>query len=399
MKELNRARFNVGIGWFVLMFCIGLLDLPFRYFLRDNLFLSASAIATFFAIVNIPIYSKPLLGFFLDIIKQRGTNTRNHIMLCLCCSCVLYMILGYVHTIKEALWYYLFLTVFLGMLSIIFGAMIVEYGKKHQNTGGLSSLRIAVIKIAIIISGPLGGYLAIKDIRITTTICATLMVILVPIFMFSFHEKRTSDSNSGIGNNIKFQFKNLIHSKVLLTTILLIFLWKIAPGFITPLWYHQTDTLHFSSSFIGLLSSLLAGGGILGAVIYGRICKRINLKTLLILGTIVDAIDSLFYLGYNGPVSAIIITSLNGVTAALCALPLYDLAARATPNKSESLGYALILSVWNFADAISDIFGTKLFDVYHLGFSDLVWINTISTIAILLFIPLIPKWVTQYTDQ
>ena len=399
MKELNKARLNIGVGWFVLLFCIGLLDLPLRYYLKQELHLSASSIATFFALANIPIYIKPIMGFVMDIVRLRGVNKLLCMVWPLLFSCLFYIILGNTSTVEGAFASFFVLTFFLGLLSITLGAMLVEYGKKLQNTGKLSSLRIGVIKCAVIIGGPVGGYLATKDIWISTSICAALMAILIPIYMVLFREKETVTKSNDILSDIKNQFQIVINSRILLMTVGLVFVWKIAPGFITPLWYHQTETLHFTPGFIGLLTSIIAAGGILGAVIYGYACKYFNLRVLLVFGVIIDAIETILYIGYNSEVSALIITSLYGITSASCALPLYDLAARATPKKCESLGYALILSVWNLADALSDVWGTKLYDDYHMGFNNIIWIHTISTIVILLFIPLIPKSVTQYTDK
>lgn len=399
MKEFSKARFNLGIGWFVLMFCMGLMDLPFRYFLKDGLSLSASELAWFFAIVNIPIYIKPILGFFTDVVKLRGSRRKKQMLISLLICSFFFFILGFVSTTEEALLSYFILTLFLTQVSIVLGAMIVEYGQKYQNTGGFSSLRIASIKIAVLVGAPIGGYLAMKDINISTSICAVMMMTLLSLYVMTLKEDHTEKKDNHLYTEIKNQFYNLLHSRVLLLTILLIFLWKISPGFTTPLLYFQTEQLLFSSSFIGVLYSLMAAGGILGAIMYNHLCKQINLRRLIILGITIDAIDSIVYLGYNGQMSAVLITSLNGITAALCALPLYDLAARATPQNSESIGYALILSVWNIADALSDVLASKLYDDYNIQFHGLVWINTLSTLTIILFVPFIPKWITNYTDK
>lgn len=397
--KLNTARFNVGIGWFFLIFCISVLDLPMRFFLKDSLGMTASAIAMFFAIANIPTYAKPVYGFFTDSVRLMGTRRRAYLIITLPICCILYIVLGFAHSRGEALGLYLSLTFFLSILSIILGALIVEYGKQYQMTGGLSSLRLAVTKIAVLVAGPIGGYLATKNLFVCTSICAIILAWLLLIYLFSFKEEHIPSELTDIRSEIRKQFQNLTHTRVLWLAGLLVFLWKIEPGFNTPLLFYQTNVLQFNSNFIGTLYSLFAVAGIFGAIIYGYACKRINLRTLLIIGIIIDALDSLIYLAYAGQVSAIIITTLNGMTAMLCVLPLYDLAARATPVGSESLGYALLLSVWNLADAISDVFGSKLYDFFNLGFNDLVWINTITTAAILLLVPLIPKGITSSKDR
>lgn len=260
-------------------------------------------------------------------------------------------------------------------------------------------MRLAVTKIAVLVAGPIGGYIATKDLYVCTSICVIILVTLLCVYLFSFNEERIPAELTDTRSEIRKQFVNLTHSRVLWLAGLFVFLWKIEPGFNTPLLFYQTNVLHFNSSFIGTLYSLFAAAGILGAIIYGYACKWINLRTLLILGIIIDALDSLIYLAYASQVSAIIITTLNGMTAMLCILPLYDLAARATPSGSESLGYALLLSVWNLADAISDVLGSKLYDYFNLGFNNLVWINTITTAAIILLVPLVPKGITAGTDR
>lgn len=146
MKDLTEAKINIGIGWFVLIFCISLLDLPFRYFLKDQLCLSATEIAFFFAIANIPIYSKPILGIFTDSISLWGSRRRFYVIICLVVCSILYFLLGFMTTVSSSLGCYLMLCVFLAILSVVLGAIMVEYGQKYQNTGGMSSLRLAMLK-------------------------------------------------------------------------------------------------------------------------------------------------------------------------------------------------------------------------------------------------------------
>jgi len=398
MKDLTEAKINIGIGWFVLIFCISLLDLPFRYFLKDQLCLSATEIAFFFAIANIPIYSKPILGIFTDSISLWGSRRRFYVIICLVVCSILYFLLGFMATVSSSLGCYLMLCVFLAILSVVLGAIMVEYGQKYQNTGGMSSLRLAMSKTAVLIGGPVGGYLAYRNFNISTSVCMAMMLLLMFVYIFTLKEIEVTKGSSDIWADIKKQFHILSHSKVLLFTGVLVLLWKLSPGFQTPLWFHQTSSLHFSSSFIGILYSVMAATGIIGAIIYGKMCKWINLRRLLYIGVIIDALDSLVFLFYEDEMSAIIISTLTGISSILCVLPLYDLAARATPKRSESLGYALIFSVWNFADAISDMLGSSLYDNYNLGFNELVWINTFTTAAILFLIPILPKWITKYTD-
>ena len=64
----------------------------------------------------------------------------------------------------------------------------------------------------------------------------------------------------------------------------------------------------------------------------------------------------------------------------IAVLPLFDLASRATPKGSESFGFALMMSVRNVTlIAISDVFGSYLYDKMHWPFLHLVWLNAGTT--------------------
>jgi len=179
----------------------------------------------------------------------------------------------------------------------------------------------------------------------------------------------------------------------------MLFLVQLAPGFATPLFYYQTDTLHFSPAYIGdlLLASSLFG--IAAALLYARVCKLFTLRALLVMAIVASVVSTLFYLGYRSWISALIIESLAGFVATLAQLPLFDLAVRATPEGSEAFGYSLMMSVWNIGMSLSDVFGSWLFAQYHLNFMSLVWLNAGTTALVLLAIPFLPARIVQQREQ
>jgi MFS family permease len=77
-------------------------------------------------------------------------------------------------------------------------------------------------------------------------------------------------------------------------------------------------------------------------------------------------------------------------------LPLFDLAARATPKGSESFGYALLMSVYNIAVfAISNPIGSWLYEHpsagWHHNLSRLIWLNTGTSLVALVLVPILPR--------
>ena len=104
------------------------------------------------------------------------------------------------------------------------------------------------------------------------------------------------------------------------------------------------------------------------------------------------------FLWYRDPFSAFLITAVEGMTSTLAMLPVYDLAARATPRGSEALGYSVMMSVWNLTMALSDWSGSWFFDHLHKNFIDLVWINSGTTLVALVAIPFLPVVLLRSRD-
>jgi predicted MFS family arabinose efflux permease len=196
----------------------------------------------------------------------------------------------------------------------------------------------------------------------------------------------------------KGQFSWLIRSRTMWTAAGLLFLVYIAPGFATPLYYLQTNTLKLSQEFIGTL--ILLGGlfGIAGSFLYAFLCPKLRLRVLLYLSITASALGSLGYLFYRSATAATLVESENGLIAAFVTLTLMDLAARATPRGSEALGFALMMSVLNVAQSLSDVFGSWLMDQHHVSFLKLVWLNAGTTAFVLLVIPLLPGPLIERRD-
>jgi hypothetical protein len=66
--------------------------------------------------------------------------------------------------------------------------------------------------------------------------------------------------------------------------LLFIALFHFSPGFSTPLFYKQTDELHFSKQPIGNLGVFGGSFGILAAVVYSHLIKRAQIRTMLFIG-------------------------------------------------------------------------------------------------------------------
>ena len=179
--------------------------------------------------------------------------------------------------------------------------------------------------------------------------------------------------------------------------LLFIALFYFSPGFSTPLFYRQTDELHFSKQAIGNLGVFSSFFGILAAVGYSQLIKRVQIRTMLLIGVATSGAGTLLYLFYSSWTRAVLIESQNGLFFGFAEIALIDLAARATPKGCEGLGYSLILSIRNVALFGADVVGSYLVD-HKWPFSNLVFLNAGTTAIVLLLVPLLPAALMQSKD-
>jgi len=169
-------------------------------------------------------------------------------------------------------------------------------------------------------------------------------------------------------------------------------LFYLAPGIATAVFYKQQNDLHLGTQAQGMLQLISGVGGVLAAVGYGFLCRRWNLRKMLVGCILFGAAANLGYLFYSSVEHARVIEWFNGFGFTLAELALMDLAMRATPQGSEGMGFALMMSVRNFTLFGSDWFGSKMLDLYHIKFNTLVMANGATTLLAVPLVFLLP-WV------
>jgi hypothetical protein len=139
---------------------------------------------------------------------------------------------------------------FMVMVSTVTGAFLVEAGQRMGATGRLTARRMFVSNFCSLIQGPLSGLLATAGFMWATEANALFALTIFPIAYFFLKEQRVAQQgSSAVLQNAGQQLKTIIRSKDLWTALLFIALYYFSPGFSTPLFYKQTDELHFSKQF------------------------------------------------------------------------------------------------------------------------------------------------------
>ena len=401
VRAQRRSIALVGWGIFVTSLgqtaAVGLL--PLRYLLKEKLGYTPDQMAGFLALVILPWNFKLILGLLSDNVRLFGTRRRHYLLLSTMAVAGMWLVLALVpRTTHWLLSTAIVLNVAMVMASVVVGGLLVECGQKYRTTGRMASARMLSTSIAGMVTGVLGGYLASKAFGWTAVTGAVLLLSLTVVTFFFLPEARSPAAMDSPLHIIGRQLKASFSSGTLWVAGLLIFLVQICPGFQTPLFYYQTDTLHLTAQFIGTLGVISYGVGVAGCLLYARYCKTITLRKLLAIGIFISIAATCAYYRYATTAQVIAVEAFSGLAIVLVQMPLHDLASRATPKGSEAMGYALMMSAWNLGMSASDVIGSHLYTHYHVGFRSLIWLNAGTTALVLLAIPLLPKRLVETTE-
>jgi predicted MFS family arabinose efflux permease len=278
------------------------------------------------------------------------------------------------------------------------GGVMVEAGNRFRAAGRFTAQRIGMFKLAELAGGPIGGYLAGFPLVLPVAVCALLHFALIPILMRHLPPDPPIKQTNSPWKEVVRQGRVLLGSRTLLGAGAMIFLLAAAPGLNTPLFYYQTNVLHFSKQFVGLLTTVMAASGILAALLYYPACRRFSLRTIVAASIVAHALGALCYLWYRSPETALFISVISGVATTFAMLPVYDISLRATPRGSEAIGYAVMMSMWNLTTNLSDLTGSKIFDMVGRRLEPLIWIDAATTLLVLLAVPFMPRALSSRED-
>jgi hypothetical protein len=374
--------------------------LPLQFLLKNEVHVTREQMAAFFFWCGLAWYLKPLAGILTDAFPLFRTRRRHYLLISSVLASASWIGMTFVaHRYGALLWGAMIVNLFMVMASTVIGAFLVEAGQSLGATGRLTALRIFVSNFCALIQGPLGGLLATGGFMWATGANAAFAFSIFPIAYIFLRERPAA---KGWGNevfqNAGQQLITIVRSRNLWMVLLFIALFYFSPGFSTPLFYKQTDELHFSKQAIGNLGVFGGSFGILAAVVYSQLIKRVQIRTMLLIGVATAAAGTLLYLFYSTWTRAIFIESQNGFFFTLAELALLDLAARATPNGCEGLGYSLMLSIRNVALFGADIVGSHLAD-HKWPFASLVYLNAGTTAIVLLLLPFLPAALMHSKDK
>jgi len=361
--------------------------------------LTAGQLAAFTWITTIPWFIKPVYGLLSDFVPLFGTRRRSYFLImsggAALAAVAVSLMPGASYALLATMITLLWLGV--GFTDVLADALMVESGKRVGLTGAFQSVQWAALSAASILVGVGGGYLAERRaFAAAFAVVACFPIVSFLMALLVVREVPARPSLEGFGETWA-AVRQAFGRRELWAVAGFTFFWAFSPSFGPAFFYYETDVLGFSQTFIGVLSSLGAAAGIVGAGAYARLSGRYSLRRLIVWSIGAGVLGTLAYLVYRGPVSGIVITVVFGAIGMTTQLAFLDLAAKACPPRAEATFFALLMSVYNLGMRSAEWTGANLYD--WLGYAPLVLISTAFTAAAWLLVPLVPIDAIQAAAQ
>jgi MFS transporter len=385
----------------------GLIDIPISFFLKNRLHLKAHEVANFRLAAAIPLYLSFVFGFIRDVWSPFGMKDRGFMLLFGGITAFLYVAFAFLPitylTLLVAV--VLLTTSFLFVASAQNGLTSV-IGQQHAMTGQVSAVWNVFLSIptvaALLVGGKLSGLLEDTNpdqaVRILFLVGAAIMTSVAVYALWKpgdvFDNVRID--NGTRGHPMK-DLKRLVGHWPIYPALLIWLLWNFAPGSATPLQYHLQNTLHATDAEWGLWSAIFAASFIPTFIVYGLLCRKFPLKTLLLWGTVIavpQMVPLLFIDSINGALVAAVPIGLMGGVATGAYM---DLIIRSCPPGLQGTTLMLSGSLYFVVTRFGDVLGTDLYDRYG-GFAVCVIAITIVYALILPTLLLVPSHLTATAD-
>ena len=348
------------------------------FFLKENLHLNESQIMFYSSLITLPWILKPLGGHFID----NYLSKKKWILLSLTGSLIFAGVLGLLPTLP-LLWLIITMTItslFTAVRDISTDGLACVTGKENATTGRFQSIAWGFLTFAGLLTGIFGGYIAEHWTYQMAYLLLLPMYLIIIGITLNYKPILVQYSKQ----NLLQTFEQLFLDKRILLVCLFLFLYKFSPAFGTPLTFIMKDNFHFSKQFLGILDSISAGFGILGAWLYWHYSKKINMNKCLIISVIIGAILTLCYLIFT-PITAIIYNCLFAPISMMISLLILDWMAQNSKTNLESTSFALLCSISNLASMCNGFAGSFLFPIIGLQ-----WLIIISALTSFACLPIIP---------
>lgn len=380
-----------------------LVDITTTYMLKDRLHADATEVSLFRLVTGLPVYLSFVFGLTRDLWNPLGLRDRGYFFIFAPVTAAIFFWMAFTHLSYWGL--------FAGMLLVMatfrlvaaaYQGLIALTGQEKLMSGRLSALWQIVSSIPYIAGGVASGWIS-ENFKPEQTFIL-VAVITLGIAVFGLWKPKAVfnhayDKPIARGSDFVGDLKRLVRHRAVYPAVLIMFLFQFSPGANTPLQFYLTDTLHASESVYGDYYAIFAGAFIPIFFLYGWLCKRFALRTLLWWGTIITVPQMVPLAFIHTGAQALWLAAPTGMLGGVASAAYYDLAMRSCPPGLQGTLMMLVDGALQLSYRGGDLLGSKIYASSPTnGFLYCVIATTAVYALILPVLLLIPKSLIATAD-
>lgn len=394
----SRLMLFFAVVYTVEGFCqakIGVVWQPLTHYLKESQGWDAVHIATSLAVLDVPWVVKPLYGIISDFLPLLGYRRRSYLLLANAVAVAAFLWATQALAPPILILALVLSAIALAIASTVCGALLVENGQRTHESAAFINQQWLWFNVAVMAASIIGGelieYLSPAGALHMALGIAAAVPVAALISINLVHEAHAQLNIAEFRHALRGLLATF-RSRTLWLVAGFLFLYYFSPGFGTPLYFYQTDRLHFSQGFIGVLASVSAVGWVAGGLIYRFWLAGMTTRALLVLSIIGGTLGTLTFLGMIDEPTAVAVYFLYGVAGMIANIATLSLAADHCPEGSEGFTFAALMSVINLATPLADTIGAFLYEhAFHAQLAPLIVVSAVATALILVLLPLLER--------
>jgi hypothetical protein len=379
-----------------------LLDIATSFMLKNQVRATPEQVANFRLLTAVPVYLSFFFGLARDLWNPFGLRDRGLFMIFGTLTAAIFLLM----TTLTLSYQGLLISMFVVMLSFGFVAaaargLLALISQEQLMSGRLSALWNAVSSAPYVFGALAAGYLSGLTPAYTFRLVAVLSaaIALYGLWKPSAVFGQAYDLPSAQATNLLGDLKRLVKHRAAYPAVLLVCLCQFSPGFNTPLQFYLATDLKAPDWVYGDFQGILLAGYIPAAAVYGRLCTRLPLRTLLWWATLLWLPAAIPLLFIHSSASALWFAVPIGLANGFAFTAFWDLSMRSCPPGLQGALMMLVAGMYELAYRGSDVVGTRIYasSASH-GFAYCVAAATATSMLMLVILQLIPKEVIATAD-
>jgi MFS family permease len=385
----------------------GLIGLPVSFLLKNKLHLQAHEIAIFSLIAGAPSCVSFLFGFARDTWNPFGMRDRGFMVLFGGLCAAVYVLFAFTPvTYQSLLVAYLLLGTSFLFVSSAQNGLTSAIGQQHVMSGQVSAAWNIFGSLpgiaALILGGSLSDLMEGRDVaRAAQLLFLVGAAIMALVALYGLWKP------ASVFDNLKVErpsdaypvddIKRLVRHWPIYPALLIWLLWNFAPGSGTPLQYYLQDTLHAKDAQWGQWNAIFSASFIPTFLVFGVLCRKLPLKTLLFWGTVVAIPQMVPLLFIHSVTGALIAAAPIGLMGGVATAAYLDLMIRSCPRGLQGTLLMMSAGLYAIVQGLGNVLGTNLYD-YFGSFTVCVIAITVVYALILPVLLLVPKRLIDTAD-